>query len=510
MAQFIESFFDTNPPNFKLWSKKDIPTSINESDIIFKGPLLKMNRKNSKLKERFFVLTQKQFFYLKNSKMEKVRGVMDVKWVRTEIIAEDTEKDRRYCFRFIKNMKYSDFFVQDEKLYKEWRKYLSQVFIQSDFHVKFNAIKMIGKGSFARVYLAEDKETKQRYAVKAFSKEYLLSQSKGKESLVNEIEIMTALKHPYIMSLEEIHESKNSIYLVLELLEGGELFNHISSKSKLSVQDMCRMMRCLLEALVYLAEKKIMHRDLKPENMILKSKDEKLEFSDLKLVDFGLATFVEVEEYLFKRCGTPGYVAPEIINAPSNENVHYTPKCDVFSAGIIFYILLTGKSPFSGKSFSEILNQNKLCKIDYKKDKLKAFPQAVDLLQHMLEVNPDKRFSAAECLKHPFFKSSEAEKHLDIEVDQNLKDISKNRPQADKKNSLVVRDAIINGETHTINETNSDAGINSFKNVDKNGIKLSQGKRESIYKYVLMNQGKDAPSDTVPDSFNSNDSDGQE
>lgn len=93
-----------------------------------------------------------------------------------------------------------------------------------------------------------------------------------------------------------------------------------------------------------------MHRDLKPENMILKDKS-KLIDSTLKIIDFGLATKIDEEEYLFKRCGTPGYVAPEIINAPSNENIHYTTKCDVFSAGIILYILLTGKSPFDGKSF---------------------------------------------------------------------------------------------------------------------------------------------------------------
>lgn len=509
MSQFIESFFDTNPANFKLWTKRDVPPTINEADVIFKGPMLKMNRKNNKLKERFFVLTATHFYYLKSAKQDKVRGIMDVKWVRIEVIFEEAEKDRRFCFRFIKNMKYSDFFVADEKLAKEWRKHFCRVFIQSDFHVKFNAIKMIGKGSFARVYLAEDKETKQKFAVKAFSKEYLMSQSKGKESLINEIEIMQALRHPYIMSLEEVHESKNSIYLVLELLEGGELFNHISSKNKLTFQDVSRVMRCLLEALVYLSDRGVMHRDLKPENMILKDK-EKLEFSQLKLVDFGLATFVNVDEYLFKRCGTPGYVAPEIINAPSDQNVHYTPKCDVFSAGIIFYILLTGKSPFSGKSFSEILNQNKACKIDYKRDKLKSFPHAIDLLQKMLEVSVEKRFSAAECLKHAFFKSGEPEKQLEIDIDTSLRNISKNRPMPDKKNSLVVRDAVINGETHTMNETGSDAGINSFRNVEKGAGPRANVKRESIYKYVLMKEGKEPGFDNVQDSMNSNDSENGE
>lgn len=95
---------------------------------------------------------------------------------------------------------------------------------------------MIGKGSFARVYLVEDKETLQKFAVKAFSKEYLLSQAKGKESLINEIDIMKNMEHKYIMKLEELHESKNSVYLVLELLEGGELFNYISSKNNLNIK----------------------------------------------------------------------------------------------------------------------------------------------------------------------------------------------------------------------------------------------------------------------------------
>lgn len=181
------------------------------------------------------------------------------------------------------------------------------------------------------------------------------------------------------MNLEEIHESKNSVYLVLELLEGGELFNHISGKQSIVMSEISHIMRCLISSLAYLSDQGIMHRDLKPENMILKEKD-RLENSTLKLVDFGLSTKCNVPEYLFKRCGTPGYVAPEIINAPSNENIHYSPKCDVFSAGVIFYILITGKSPFDGKSFQEILNANKLCRIDFKNHKLKKNPPALNLL----------------------------------------------------------------------------------------------------------------------------------
>ena len=248
-----------------------------------------------------------------------------------------------------------------------------------------------------------------------------------------------------------------------------------------------------------------MHRDLKPENMILKDKGE-LQNATLKLVDFGLATQCDVPEYLFKRCGTPGYVAPEIINAPSNENIHYSPKCDVFSAGIIFFILLTGKSPFDGKSFQEILNQNKLCKIDFKNPKLKKHPHVLELLQKMLEVNPGKRCSAKEALNDQFFTvydlSGGQQGTLDFEpITNNLKEemdktkiaMKDNRHETD---SFVVKEGgVINGEVNTVNETNSNAGILSFKNVSdkKKNQQDTSSKRESIYKYVLTkdNNGAD-------------------
>jgi serine/threonine protein kinase len=496
MTQFIESFFDSNTPNFKLWSKKVADAAIPDSEVLFKGPMLKMSRKTNKLKERLFVLTSKRLYYLKSAKVPKVRGSMDTEWVRCEYLMEEHANERRFCIRFIKNLKYCDFWVEREEDFREWKARLSRVFIQSDFHEKFNAIKMIGKGSFARVYLVEDKITHNRFAVKAFSKEYLQSQSKGKDSLINEIQVMQRLEHQNIMHLQEVHESKNSIYLVLELLEGGELFNFISSKSSIAIHDVGRMMRHLLDALAYLADKRIMHRDLKPENMILKEKTD-LSGSTLKLVDFGLSTLCDVPEYLFKRCGTPGYVAPEIINAPSNENVHYTPKCDVFSAGIIFYIMLVGRSPFDGKSFQEILKQNKLCKIDFKHPKLKKHPHCIELLQKMLEIDPARRLSAREALDHAFFKAfgpalaiPEPKEQTIVENIQEFREQTKRVPQPLPDGaSFVQREGLINGEVNTVNDSNSDGGILSLKNMAKRmAATEANSKRESIYKYVLVKE----------------------
>ena len=155
--------------------------TVDQDKILFKGEMLKINRKNNKTKQRFFILTKDNLFYLKSENSLKLRGLMKTKWVRVQYIKEEDEDGKmRYCVRFIKNMKYCDFIIKSNKEFQEWKKHLEKVFIQSNFHEKFTAIKMIGKGSFARVYLVENKQTLNKYAVKAFSKEYLLSQAKGK------------------------------------------------------------------------------------------------------------------------------------------------------------------------------------------------------------------------------------------------------------------------------------------------------------------------------------------
>lgn len=150
---------------------------------------------------------------------------------------------------------------------------------------------------------------------------------------------MLGLDNPNIIKLYEVHESKNSIYLILEYLEGGELFKRITeSEELLSKDEIKNIMKGILEGIDYLSENGILHRDLKPENLILESQSDLLS-NRVKIVDFGLATYQDVDEYLFKRCGTPGFVAPEIIKSSSTEKEVFTNKVDVFSAGVIFYIL---------------------------------------------------------------------------------------------------------------------------------------------------------------------------
>ena len=302
MSKPIESFFDQpNGTGHIFWSPPNGAVEISQEDIIFQAPLCQTPKNSTIWKERYFVLTKTHLFLLKSEEDPTILATMENKWVRVDYIKSKSNDNKltHYCIRFVRNMVYTDLWTDDLDHFNNWYKHLSKVFLQCDFHSKFTTIKMIGKGSFARVYLVENKETKERFAVKAFSKEYLLSQPKGKASLINEIEVMQQLDHPYVMKLEEVHESKNSIYLVLELLEGGELLNYISSKQNLGYRDYWKVMKCILEALAYMNNKGIMHRDLKPDNMILKTND-KLQNCTLKLVDFGLATVHDIPEYLFK------------------------------------------------------------------------------------------------------------------------------------------------------------------------------------------------------------------
>jgi len=155
--------------------------------------------------------------------------------------------------------------------------------------------------------------------------------------MLNEIDIMRDLDHEHIIKLYEVYETEKSIYLVLELIQGRSLYEFLKKsnfKEEVSPTRIVNMVRSLLDALGYLASKGIMHRDLKPDNILL-DKGEKV-----KLVDFGLATFIDVPNYIFKKCGTPGYIAPEVFRYDDKTPTSsYDDRCDVFSVGCLFYYM---------------------------------------------------------------------------------------------------------------------------------------------------------------------------
>lgn len=146
--------------------------------------------------------------------------------------------------------------------------------------------------------------------------------------------------------------------------------------------------------------KNIMHRDLKPENILLRSRDS----YDCVIADFGLAEFADADYYLFVRCGTPGYVAPEVINI-RDMKTKYQPTCDIFSLGLIFHLLLFGRSVFKGKTNNEVHEENKKCSFSLDGEEYqKVDPIVMDLLKKMLKIDPEERITAEAALFHPYFR----------------------------------------------------------------------------------------------------------
>mmetsp|Transcript_3907 Transcript_3907/g.2891 ORF Transcript_3907/g.2891 Transcript_3907/m.2891 type:complete len:235 (-) Transcript_3907:477-1181(-) len=214
---------------------------------------------------------------------------------------------------------------------------------------------LLGKGNFAKVYEATKYSTREKFALKTIDKATLVQSERNFMSLLQEVQLLRKLSHENIILLHEVFESQNNIHLVLEYLHGGELFERIKKNGTYNETEASVIMRCILRALVAMHSKNIVHRDLKPENLLFQNEN----IDSLKIVDFGLSASTK-NGLLDMRCGSPGYVAPEILNDEG-----YGTQVDIFSAGIILYILLTGKFVFSGKNIKEILYKNRDCMVPF-------------------------------------------------------------------------------------------------------------------------------------------------
>ena len=229
----------------------------------------------------------------------------------------------------------------------------------------------------------------------------------GRELIMNEIEISAALNDPHLMKLIEVFESSSSIYVVYELLEGGDLITYLKNQEFISHQDIYTIVRSLLKGLLFLQMNGILHRDIKPHNIMLQRRGD-IGSSQLKLVDFGLATRADARRYIVNRCGTPGYMAPEVIKYEAGVSERLSYKCDVFSVGVILYFIITGRKPFAADKVGTVIRLNRDCNIDFSDPRFDELPHLRNLIRLMLDANPITRICARDALNHPFFDACEA------------------------------------------------------------------------------------------------------
>lgn len=261
------------------------------------------------------------------------------------------------------------------------------------FSNRYKKGKELGKGGFSVVYEVIDKTTKKRHAAKEIIKASL--KPEDEIGLKQEIDILQSLNHPHIVKFVDFFDEKDHYYVVLELLEGGELFDRIVQKACYNEKEARDLVRVLLGALKYIHDLGVVHRDLKPENLLMA---DAVNDSNVKLADFGFAKRAEGFT-LTTQCGSPGYVAPEILNA-----VKYGKPSDMWSAGVICYILLGGYPPFHDDRDQRALFR-KIKKGQYEfhvEYWAHVSDEAKDLIRGLLTVDMMERLTVDQALNHPW------------------------------------------------------------------------------------------------------------
>ncbi|KAF7270473.1 BRSK family serine/threonine-protein kinase sugar-free frosting isoform X2 [Rhynchophorus ferrugineus] len=259
--------------------------------------------------------------------------------------------------------------------------------VQHQYVGPYRLEKTLGKGQTGLVKLGVHCVTGKKVAIKIINREKLSESVLMK--VEREIAIMKLIDHPHVLGLTDVYENKKYLYLVLEHVSGGELFDYLVKKGRLTPKEARRFFRQIISALDFCHSHSICHRDLKPENLLL---DEK---NNIKIADFGMASLQPMGSMLETSCGSPHYACPEVIRGEKYDG----RKADVWSCGVILYALLVGALPFDDDNLRQLLEKVKRGVFH-----IPHFvpPDCQSLLRGMIEVNPEKRLTLAEINKHPW------------------------------------------------------------------------------------------------------------
>ncbi|KAG5517551.1 hypothetical protein RHGRI_038075 [Rhododendron griersonianum] len=283
-----------------------------------------------------------------------------------------------------------------------------------DISQQYNLGRELGRGEFGITYLAIDVETGEKYACKSISKKKLRT-AVDIEDVRREVEIMKHLpKHLNVVSLKDTYEDDNAVHIVMELCEGGELFDRIVARGHYTERAAAAVMRTIVEVVQACHRQGVIHRDLKPENFLFANKKET---AALKAIDFGLSIFFKPGERFTEIVGSPYYMAPEVLKR------NYGPEIDVWSAGVILYILLCGVPPFWAETEQGVAQAIIRSVIDFKRDPWpKVSDNAKDLVKRMLDPDPNKRLTALEVLGNVSFQKLVIAEHLSVEEVAGIKE----------------------------------------------------------------------------------------
>ncbi|XP_071336239.1 calcium/calmodulin-dependent protein kinase type II subunit gamma isoform X27 [Trachinotus anak] len=271
---------------------------------------------------------------------------------------------------------------------------MASVVTSTRFTDEYQLYEELGKGAFSVVRRCVKKSTGQEYAAKIINTKKL--SARDHQKLEREARICRLLKHPNIVRLHDSISEEGFHYLVFDLVTGGELFEDIVAREYYSEADASHCINQILESVSHIHQHDIVHRDLKPENLLLASK---MKGAAVKLADFGLAIEVQGDQQAwFGFAGTPGYLSPEVLRKDP-----YGKPVDIWACGVILYILLVGYPPFWDEDQHKLYQQIKAGAYDFPSPEWDTVtPEAKNLINQMLTINPAKRITADQALKHPW------------------------------------------------------------------------------------------------------------
>jgi len=264
----------------------------------------------------------------------------------------------------------------------------------------------LGRGRFSVVNSAVHLKENAKYAVKVVENKSLADEE-NLEALETEIDILRKLDHPHIVALKEVVVCPKDTYIVMELLSGGELFNRIVEQGRFSEPDAAELFAQILLAMEYLHSLNIVHRDVKPENILYVSQGS----TQIKLIDFGYAGVWAPDKELSGLCGTPDYVAPEVLSwyDEDDNGTPYGKGSDLWSLGVLLYVILSGCSPFSAEEEEAILQLVAQAKYEFHESEWSTISEpAKDLIRKLLVVDPAQRMTMPQMLEHEWLKDAVA------------------------------------------------------------------------------------------------------
>lgn len=295
----------------------------------------------------------------------------------------------------------------------DWKK--ENALEERPFEKQFKIGKELGQGAFSVVKVATSMKDNSIYAVKIITKEKLTKEDET--ALQDEIDILNLLEHQNVIRLYDVFDERKYYYLVTEMMNGGELFDRIVEKEFYNEREARDVSKILFDAISYCHSRNIAHRDLKPENLLLAEKDEN---TQIKIADFGFAKVATSSNSLKTQCGTPSYVAPEILNGEL-----YGTQVDNWSLGVILFTLLGGYLPFDSAQTRTLYLKIKNGDYEFKKTFWKDVSNdAKNLIQGLLTVDAKKRITSKQALKHKWI-NKKSEKLEKSDLGANLEEFKK-------------------------------------------------------------------------------------